>query len=131
MTEPPKCPICSAEMKLLCANLGTLFWGFSKFPACKGRADYKTGSKDSSEELSDDKTESLREALTQMPVAWSDRVNRQGWIAEYTTIGALPGFAQKDLNTNDDALTRTLSQTLYLTRRNRDRSLDENSRLIG
>ena len=131
MTEPPKCPICSAEMKLLCANLGTLFWGCSKFPACKGRADYKTGSKDSSEELSDDKTESLREALTQMPVAWSDRVNRQGWIAEYTTIGALPGFAQKDLNTNDDALTRTLSQTLYLTRRNRDRSLDENSRLIG
>ena len=112
---------------------GKPFWGCTKFrkTGCKGSEDYETPGDEPAGSSVEPVTRSASDRSSSMPVAWADRVVRQGWIAEYTTIGSLAGFARNDVDLTDDVLSRTLSQTYFLTTRSKDRTPNQNARLIG
>ena len=129
----PDCPKCGSPMVLRTArrgrNAGNSFWGCSDYPNCSG-----TRATEEDQEPVEGPARPLDltyDSTTESPVTWSDRVGRQGWIAEYISIGSLPGIAKKDLDPPDDSLSRVLSQSYLLTSRSRDRALSEDARLIS
>jgi ATP-dependent DNA helicase RecQ len=128
----PKCPNCGSDMVLRTArrgpNAGNQFWGCSDYPSCKGTQDLDgqhDGEIKPAGQPSSDDGQVQRQAATQVPVPWSDRISRQGWIAEYTTIGSLSGFSRGPQGDQDGILIDCLSQTLVLSRRSRPRSSSE------
>jgi ATP-dependent DNA helicase RecQ len=130
-TIGPQCPNCGSEMVLRTArrgpNAGNEFWGCSSYPKCKGTHDFD-GSVAKSEQVSVDGSQPKPSARTQVPVPWSDRIGRQGWIAEYTSIGALAGFSRGVVSQQEDSILDTLSQAIVFSKRSRPRTPSEAQR---
>ena len=66
-----------------------------------------------------------------MPVVWADRVGRQYWISEYTSVGALASSALQNLGAANAQLSQISSQCLVLSSRIKQRDADEQNRLVG
>jgi len=134
-TPPPSCPQCGAPMKLRTAgrgpNAGKPFWGCSRYPNCRGTRsndDQAPGAPPGKPVVLAD---SVIGGAVRVPVDWSDFVRRRGWVTEYTSVGALAGFAREHLDIADEELIQCLSQSLLLSRRTRSRSPNEESRAVG
>lgn len=131
----PSCPQCQAPMKLHTAkrgrNKGGRFWGCSRYPQCPGtRAvgdeSASTGGATSDESPAMSPAPRLPDAL---PVAWVESARRAGFIAEYVSVGAIPGVLRERLQ--DQRIHRGLNQTLLLSRRGRPRQATDHARLVS
>lgn len=87
-------------------NAGGQFWGCTRFPGCRGTVNVE-------EAPSRTAAAATYDAL---PVTWVEGADRRDYIAEYVSIGAIPGVAKEALP-RDTATERLLSQTLLLYRR--------------
>jgi ATP-dependent DNA helicase RecQ len=131
----PQCPKCGSEMQLRTArrgpNAGNEFWGCSDYPTCRGTLD-----KNDDQGAGQSNARSIANSAAigldyHVPVFWSDRVGRRAWIAEYTSIGSLPGFVRQRIDNPNQDITRCLSETFFLSRKDRSRSGSEQATLIG
>ncbi len=137
----PNCPECSSSMVLRTArrgaNAGNQFWGCSNYPKCKGTRDYEEQAKQGSEnqgETPPGPVKDLSQNLplpARVPVPWSDRISRQDWIVEYTTIGSMAGFAREAIGSLSESELDVISQTLLLTTRNRERAGTDDQRYVA
>lgn len=122
--EIPECPKCGSPMSLRTArrglNAGGQFWGCTKYPSCRGTLDAKAAPSRS--------TASATERA--LPVTWIEGVGLREHIAEYASIGALPGVVRDDLP-KDLALERLLSQTLLLYRQGRKSFPSDHSDMVS
>ncbi len=123
--EPPSCPSCQSPMVVRSSSRGR-FWGCPGFPECRGTRDLeRPETRDAPE--SDPRSTSDPSLL---PVAWGEAVPREGHVAEYVSVGALPGVLRESLEV-DGGLSRTLSQCFVLSRRGRPREGGDHARLTS
>lgn len=122
--ESPKCPECGSPMSLRTAksgrNAGGQFWGCTQYPHCRGIVNV---------EDVDSRTAAVA-TYDALPVTWIERAGLREHIAEYVSIGAMPGVVKDDL-IGGPATERLLSQTLLLYRRDRDSFASDHARLTS
>ena len=118
-------------------NAGKKFWGCPNFPKEGCRATIDAASVDTPGEThSDDivKDQSQREVMpggVRLPVEWVERLQRTDWMVEYTNIGSFPGLLIQSQGMIDEKLKRCISQTVFLSNRNRPRkTLDAETKTI-
>ena len=121
-------------------NRGSRFWGCSAFPSCTGTRDVGTvhdepsveyaitGSRDSEEDFGPGEVGNGpfgagnvsrgEQAITSVPVEWTEGVPRRFFNCEYVPIGSVPGILIAQAEITDD-VKRLLSHTLLLTSRTR------------
>ena len=128
--ETPTCPDCGSLMNLKTAkngkNAGSQFFGCSTFPKCRGIVNIDS-------EISGNlkpNIENIKE-LSQIPVAWNDRVVRKGWYSEYISIGSMPSFSSIFHREDINQIKQTLSHTFLLENSMRERTVNENAKFIG
>lgn len=146
-SEAPSCPQCDANMILRTArrgpNAGNQFWGCSDYPRCKGTRDYldehsntltekQTHTNIGENSLPTQHKQKRSNTIQASPVSWSEAFRRESWIAEYDSIGSIPlPLIRSNAQITPDLL-RTLSQTLFLTTRERSRiNSDDDQSAIG
>ena len=130
----PECPECGADMVLRTSrkgkNAGNKFWGCARFPACRSTRDTDTAPS-SPKTLAPATPNEISSKFTRqrIPVPWSDRTSREGWIIEYTAIGSLPSFAREQLGMMDDTLLDALAHSTIFSRRDRNRTATDEQRV--
>ena len=135
---PPPCPSCGASMVLRTAktgrNAGGRFWGCPRFPLCRGTRDFGSESARRDPVASDAGPSSAIPAefpsRALLPVAWIEEAPRTEFVAEYVSVGAIPGVVREHLS-RDPRVERALSQCVLLSRRNRPRQAAEHARLAS
>ena len=123
------------------SNRGSQFWGCSAYPSCTGTRDVGAGSRDSEEDFGPGEVGNSafdagnvsrgEQAITSVPVEWTEGVPRRSFNYEYAPIGSIPGvlIAQADIT---DDVKRLLSHTLLLTSKSRRRvEATEHARLAS
>ena len=144
---PPACPKCGQPMILRTArrgrNRGSRFWGCSAWSSssCTGTRDVDAGFQDSEEDFGAGEVRNgpfgarnvsgEEQAVSAVPVEWTEGASRRSFSYEYAPIGSLPGvlIAQADIS---DDVKRLLSQTLLLTSKSRRRvEATEHARLTS
>ncbi len=115
--ESPSCPTCGAAMKLRTARAGPKaggrFWGCTRYPECRGTRD--PGDRDG-----DRRSARPSRRPAPLPVEWIEGARRPGFIAEYVSVGAVPGILRDRLG-RDARLKQALSQCVLLSSRSRER----------
>ncbi len=122
-------------------NAGRQFWGCSAYPSCTGTRDVGAGSRNSEEDFGPGKVRNGpfgagnvsrgEQAITSVPVEWTEGAPRRSFNYEYASIGSVPGvlIAQADIT---DDVKRLLSHTLLLTCKSRRRvEATEHARLAS
>ena len=112
-------------------NAGNQFWGCSRYPDCTGIRSLEEPSTNPNTNSSALPYTQPQQQPNNLPVVWADSVRRNNWIAEYTSVGALAGFATESLGQTNARLSQVSSQSLVLSSRSRSRDADEDSRLVG
>lgn len=115
-------------------NAGGRFWGCPRFPLCRGTRD-DNGESVQSGSLSSDAgpspaTPAEPTSLASLPVAWIEEAARNDFVAEYVSVGAIPGVVREHLS-RDVRIERALSQCVLLSRRSRPRQAVEHARLAS
>lgn len=112
---------------------GNRFWGCTKFPDCRGTRDLDdTQAATYAPSLNPPETDYRhQEPKTQLAVSWSDRIARAGWFTEYTAIGSFPEFAVEALGRPNEPLSRLVSQSQLLTKKDRPRTSNANARFAA
>ena len=137
-TAPPPCPSCGASMVPRTAktgrNAGGRFWGCPQFPLCRGTRDFGSESVRRAPVASDAGPSPAIPAetpsLASLPVAWVEEAPRTDFVAEYVSVGAIPGVVREHLS-RDPRVERALSQCVLLSRRSRPRQATEHARLAS
>ena len=115
-------------------NAGGRFWGCPRFPLCRGTRD-DSGESVQSGPLSSDADPSpdtpvQSSSLPSLPVAWIEEATRTDFVAEYVSVGAVPGVVHQHLS-RDVRLERALGQCVLLSRRSHPRQAVEHARLAS
>ena len=115
-------------------NAGGRFWGCTRFPLCRGTRDgsgesVQSGSPTSRADPSP-ATPAEPASLASLPVAWTEEATRTDFVAEYVSVGAVPGVVHRHLS-RDVRIVRALSQCILLSRRGRPRQAVEHARLAS
>ena len=115
-------------------NAGGRFWGCPRFPLCRGTRDFGSESARRDPVASDAGPSSAIPAefpsRALLPVAWIEEAPRTEFVAEYVSVGAIPGVVREHLS-RDPRVERALSQCVLLSRRNRPRQAAEHARLAS
>ena len=122
--ENPKCPECGSPMSLRTAksgrNAGGQFWGCTRYRACRGTLNVEGAPSRTAASA----------VYGALPVTWMEGAGLREHVAEYVSIGALPGVVRDDLPKNP-ALERLLSQTLLLYRQDRASFPSDHSGMVS
>jgi ATP-dependent DNA helicase RecQ len=111
-------------------NNGARFWGCSQYPECKEAINIEGTSRPLIPKLTSPFNSTNGNSL-KLAVTWADRISRNDWYTEYTTIGSLPAFIREALGETDERLTRMLSQSQFLSRKDRPRKIEDDANLTA